>query len=93
MGIREDGMDIRETAIKIKHGDEDVFSRIIDVYSNYLAVVINNVYSLNTQDTEDIIAETMLSVWRSAKKLKEDMNFKSYLATIARNKTIDYVRK
>ena len=86
-------MDIRETVIKIKHGDEDVFSQIIDEYSNYLAVVINNVYALNTQDTEDIIAETMLSVWRNAKKLKEDMNFKSYLATIARNKTIDYVRK
>ena len=90
-----DEMDVssRETVIKIKHGDEDVFSRIIDEYSKYLAVVINNVYALNTQDTEDIIAETMLSVWRNAKKLKEDMNFKSYLATIARNKTIDYVRK
>ena len=91
----DDGMDgnSRETVIKIKHGDEDVYSQIIDEYSNYLAIVISNVYSLNTQDTEDIIAETMLSVWRNAKKLKEDMNFKSYLATIARNKTIDFVRK
>ena len=86
-------MDSREMILKIKRGDEDVFSQIIDDYSGYLATVINNVYALNIQDTEDIIAETILSVWKSAKRLKEGLNFKSYLATIARNKTIDFVRK
>ena len=86
-------MDSKDTIQKIKRGDEEIFALIIDEYSNYLATVINNVYSLNIHDTEDIIAETLLSVWKSAKRLKEDLNFKSYLATIARNKTIDYVRK
>lgn len=86
-------LDSREIILKIKRGENEVFSDIIDDYSGYLTKVINNVYRLNVQDTEDIIAETMLSVWRSAKKLKEDLNFKSYLATIARNKTIDFIRK
>ncbi|MCL2224664.1 MAG: sigma-70 family RNA polymerase sigma factor [Defluviitaleaceae bacterium] len=86
-------MDSKETILSIKRGDSDVFANIIEEYSGYLARVINNVYSLNVHDTEDIIAETMIAVWKSAKKLKEDLNFKSYLATIARNKTIDFVRK
>ena len=86
-------MDSRLAIVKIKAGDEDVFSDIIDAYSGYLAKVINNVYALNVFDTEDVIAETMLSLWKSSKRLKEDSNLKSYLATIARNKTIDFVRK
>jgi len=86
-------MDSRDTIRKIKSGDHDIFALIIDTYSSYLATVINNVYKLNVQDTEDIIAETMISVWKNAKKLKEDSNFKSYLAAITRNKTVDFVRK
>ena len=86
-------MDSRETILRIKRGDEEIFAQIIDEYSNYLATVINNVYTLNVQDTEDIIADTMISVWKSTKKLNENLNFKSFLATIARNKTIDFVRK
>ena len=86
-------MDSRETILKIKRGDEEIFAQIIDEYSNYLATVINNVYALNVQDIEDIIAETMISVWKNTKKLNESLNFKSFLATIARNKTIDFVRK
>ena len=86
-------MNNREIIIKIKHGDESIYATLIDEYSNYLTTVINNVYLLNVQDKEDIIAETMISVWKNAKRLKEDLNFKSYLATIARNKTIDFVRK
>jgi len=94
--ITNGGGDIKmnsETIKKIKQGDEDVFAGIIDEYTNYLAAVINNVHTLNAQDTEDIIADTVLAVWKNSKKLREDLNFKSYLAKIARNKTIDFIRK
>ena len=91
--LKEEKMDGREIILKIKSGNTDIFSDIIEEYSGYLAKVINNTYRLNTQDTEDIISETLFSLWKSSKKLKEDLNFKSYLATIARNKTIDFVRK
>jgi len=78
---------------KIKSGDGEVFSQIIDEYSGYLATVINSVCRLNIYDVEDIIAETMLALWKSAKNLDEEQSFKAYLATIARNKTIDHLRK
>ena len=86
-------MDSSEIILRIKQGDKDIFSDIIDEYSSYLAKVINSVYRLNTEDTEDIISETFIALWKNAKKLKEDLSFKSYLATISRNKTIDFVRK
>lgn len=86
-------MDWAETVRKIKRGEEEVYGEIIDDCSGYLATVINSVYVLNAHDTEDIIAETILALWKNAKKLREDLNFKSYLAKIARNKTVDFVRK
>jgi len=85
----------REIVLKIKSGDTNIFSEVIDEYSAYLAkvITITNVYSLNIQDVEDIIAETMISVWKNSKKLNADLSFKSYIATIAKNKTVDHVRK
>jgi RNA polymerase sigma-70 factor (ECF subfamily) len=84
---------MNEHISRIRSGDEKVFSEIIDEYSPYLATVVRSVFVLNAHDVEDIIAETMMSLWRSAKKLRVDTNLKAYLATIARNKTIDHLRK
>ena len=86
-------MDSKEIIARIKAGDNEVFSEIIDTYSGYLATVVRGVCALNAHDVEDIIAETMVSVWRSAAKLRDDTVLKAYLATIARNKTIDFMRK
>ena len=86
-------METRKLVQRIKQGDENVFSEIIDNYSGYLATVVRGVCAINNHDIEDIIAETMISLWKNAKTLKEDANFKSYLATIARNKAIDFARK
>jgi RNA polymerase sigma-70 factor (ECF subfamily) len=82
-----------EYIARIKNGDNEVFSEVIDEYSAYLAKVVRSVCALNPFDVEDIIAETMMSLWRNAKKLRADTNLKPYLATIARNKTIDFARK
>ena len=78
---------------KIKRGDSETFSQIIDEYSGYLATVIRGIHPLSPHDIEDIIAETMLALWRNAARLKSETSFKSYLATIVRNKTIDHLRK
>lgn len=88
-------MDYDEIEIvrKIKSGDTEIYSYVIDKYSKYLAKVIHSVYTLNPYDTEDIIAETLISLWKNSKKIDERLNFKSYLAAIARNKTVDFLRK
>ena len=86
-------MEVREMILRIKRGDDGVFSEIIDEYSSYLATVIRSVCALNNHDIEDLIAETMLSLWKNAKNLNESLSFKAYLAAIARNKAIDYARK
>jgi RNA polymerase sigma-70 factor (ECF subfamily) len=78
---------------RIKNGDEEVYMEIIDEFSGYLAKVVRSVGNFNVHDVEDIIAESMMALWRGAKKLREDTNLKAFLATIARNKAIDILRK
>jgi RNA polymerase sigma-70 factor (ECF subfamily) len=73
-------------------GDADAFSDLVKRYSR-------DVYGFaffmakNESDAEDIAQETFVKVWKNLKKFKPEQKFKSWLLTIARNTTIDYIRK
>jgi RNA polymerase sigma factor (sigma-70 family) len=62
---------------------------------NYLNSVYNFVlgYVNNPQDAEDIVQETFVRVWRNLKKFDSNKgNFKTWLFSIAKNATIDFLR-
>lgn len=46
----------------------------------------------NKQDSEDLAQETMLAIWENRETLDPNKNFRSYLYTIARNKSLNYLR-
>lgn len=47
----------------------------------------------NTEDTEDILQETMLSAIKNQDTFSGASNFKTWIFSIASNKTIDFLRK
>ncbi len=73
-------------------GDAGAFSSLVERYSR-------DIYGFaffmakNKADAEDITQETFVKVWKNLKKFKPDQRFKSWLLAIARNTTIDYIRK
>jgi len=73
-------------------GDASAFSALVERHSR-------DVYGFaffmakNESDAEDITQESFVKVWKNLKKFKPDQRFKSWLMTIARNTTIDYIRK
>ena len=82
---------LKEITLAIKAGSKDIFRSLYRAeYSNLVHFVSS--YTRNTQDAEDIIQETMLSVWESRESLDPDKNFRSYLYTVARNKSLNYLR-
>lgn len=82
---------LKEITLAIKAGSKDIFRSLYRAeYSNLVHFVSS--YTRNTQDAEDIIQETMLSVWESRESLNPDKNFRSYLYTVARNKSLNYLR-
>jgi RNA polymerase sigma-70 factor (ECF subfamily) len=73
-------------------GDTSAFSILVGRYSRD---VYGFVFFMakNVSDAEDITQETFVKVWKNLKKFKLDQRFKSWLLAIARNTTIDYIRK
>ena len=73
-------------------GDTSAFSVLVGRYSRD---VYGFVFFMakNVSDAEDITQETFIKVWKNMKKFKPEQRFKSWLLAIARNTTIDYIRK
>ncbi|MCQ2155969.1 MAG: RNA polymerase sigma-70 factor [Bacteroidales bacterium] len=82
---------LKEIALAIKAGSKDVFRSVYRAeYSNLLHFV--NAYVRNRQDSEDLVQETMLALWENRDSINPERNFRSYIYTIARNKSLNYLR-
>lgn len=82
---------LKEIALAIKAGSKDVFRSVYRAEYNNLVHFVN-AYLHNKQDAEDLVQETMLTIWENREILDPCKNFRSYLYTIARNKSLNYLR-
>ncbi len=82
---------LEEITLAIKAGSEDLFRSVYRAeYTNLLHFV--NSYTRNHQDAEDLVQETMLAIWDNRESLDPGRNLRSYIYTIARNKSLNYLR-
>lgn len=77
---------------KLKEGDENAFRELYDRHSR---TVSSFVYHLthSAVDAEDILQETFLKLWSGREQLPPIDNIGNYIFMIARNKTLDHLRK
>lgn len=73
-------------------GDEKSLEILIQ---QYLKPIYNFVYRYagNAQDAEDITQDVFMKVWRNLKKFDRQKSFKSWIFTIAKNASIDALKK
>lgn len=73
-------------------GEDGFLSLLID---RYVSVVFSFVFHMtkDVQKSEDITQETFVKVWKNLKKYDIEKKFKVWLFTIARNTTLDYLKK
>ncbi len=73
-------------------GNENSFALLV---KHHLKSIYNFAYRLcgDQAAAEDITQETFLKVWKNIKKYKPAESFKPWLFKIARNTTIDWLRK
>jgi len=80
------------TIADIKHGNEDTFKRVYDIYHPKLFY-----FFLKNTRSEDItlelIQETFIKLWRFRSNLDEDMPISRQIFRIARTTLIDILRK
>ena len=82
---------LNEITLAIKAGSNDVFWSVYRAeYDNLLHFISS--YTRNREDAEDLVQETMIAIWDNRESLDPNKNFRSYLYTIARNKSLNYLR-
>ncbi len=82
----------REWAQKAKEGDEAAYQKIVDRYRNSLHYYIGKMVK-NRSVVEDLVQETFMKAFDSIESYNTDYAFSTWLYRIAKNHTIDYMRK
>lgn len=73
-------------------GDDESLDFLI---KRYLKPIYSFVYRYvgNEQEAEDITQEIFVKVWRNLKKFNQNKKFKTWIFSIAKNTSIDWLRK
>ncbi|MEI6316564.1 MAG: RNA polymerase sigma factor [bacterium] len=82
-----------ELIIEYRNGNSDAFKELIE---RYIKPLFGFSYRMTGKKdlADDITQETCLKIWRKISQYKTGSNtFKSWVFTIARNTTIDFLRK
>lgn len=78
--------------LRLQRGEKDALKEIYEAYLTYVFSVIYQVVG-NHDDAEDVTAEFFIKLWTNADRYVPGSSHKAYIATIARNMAIDYLRK
>lgn len=84
--VRDEDLMLRAAA-----GDLDAFGRLVEKYQQPL---LNFFYRMGVyRDTEDLVQETMIKLFKARKRYRPKAKFSTYLFSVARNVWIDRGRK
>ncbi len=77
---------------RIKQGDKDGLK---EIYENYIAFIYSVVYEKlqNKENAEDITGDFFLKLWEKASVYRPGGGHRGWMATIARNMAVDFLRK
>lgn len=66
-----------------------------EIYENYVGYIYRIVYEVlqNRENAEDMTSEFFIRLWDKAEQFKPGNGHKGYLATMARNMAVDFLRK
>jgi RNA polymerase sigma-70 factor (family 1) len=76
----------------LKKGDEQAYTYLTNKYFHLLCVFANSLVRNNFQ-SEDIVQNVLLNIWKKKSKLNDDINIKNFLLRSVKNEFIDQYRK
>jgi len=79
--------------VEASKGDPEVFGELVLRYQEQLFRFIRRTSYFRVEDIEDIIQETFLKAYKSLNIFDTDLKFSTWIYQIARNTTIDAIRK
>lgn len=77
---------------RINNGDKDGLREVYEEYVTYIYGIVWQILK-NKENVEDVTSDFFIKVWEKSKLYKPGRGHKGWMATIARNMAIDYIRK
>lgn len=81
-----------QAVARMVQGDKTGLKEIYETYIGYIYRIVYEVLQ-NRENAEDVTSEFFIRLWDKADQFKPGGGHKGYLATMARNMAIDYIRK
>jgi RNA polymerase sigma-70 factor (ECF subfamily) len=82
----------KELIVGVKSGDEDAFKEIFYHYKNKLFSYCCR-FVKSEAIAEEIVQEVLIKIWTTRAQLNPDLSFTNYLYTIARNYSLNFLKK
>jgi RNA polymerase sigma-70 factor (ECF subfamily) len=82
----------KEIIVKYLDGEDDALNLLIQ---RYIKSIYNFVYryAKNSRDAEDITQDVFILVWKHIKKFDGQKSFRAWIFTIARNTSLNWIKK
>ncbi len=74
------------------NGDKQGLRMVYESYSGYVYTVVYGILG-NRENAEDVTSEFFIRLWEKAVQYKPGRGHRGYLAAMARNMAVDYLRK
>jgi RNA polymerase sigma-70 factor (ECF subfamily) len=76
---------------KLINGDEQAFNELYHRYVERLGKFVVSIIKIET-DAEDIVQQVFTNVWLKRESINAELNFSTYLYTVAKNTTLNAIR-
>lgn len=84
--------EFEEAVARMVQGDKNGLKVIYENYAGYIYRIIYEVLQ-SRENTEDVTSEFFIRLWDKAEQFKPGSGHKGYLAAMARNLAVDFLRK
>ena len=81
-----------ECMARINRGDKNALHEIYEEYLPYIYSIVLQIVQIR-EAAEDITSEFFIKLWTTSESYRPGGGHKGYIATMARNMSIDYMRK
>lgn len=88
IGGDTDGPALARIAARDMSGMRDIYVAHADIVRRYVRSRVRDDF-----EAADIVHDTMLAVWRNAASFQKRASVRTWILSIARNKTLDHIRK
>ena len=81
-----------ELICRTQAGDEHAFAELMQAHYHFVYAIVTGIVN-NPHDSEEVVQDTFVNVYRGLAQYEEREKFKNWLAEIARNCALSWLRK